>query len=69
MPQDLLRYLWSGGFALSISGTAMHSVGLDECHEMLINKHVKQAVVRSSKEHLNPIIKYIPTRVNSIEHL
>ena len=33
----------------------MHSVGLDECHEMLINKH---AVVKPSKEHLNQITKY-----------
>jgi len=32
-------------FALCISSKVLHSVRLDESHEMLINKEVKQAIV------------------------
>ncbi len=38
MPAELVEYFKKGGFALSISGQALHSVGLDESHEMLINR-------------------------------
>lgn len=69
MPPALLEYLQNGGFALSISGRILHSVGLDESHEMLINKHVKQAIVRPSEDYIHRLAKYIPTRIKSIEHL
>lgn len=69
MPDELLEYLKTGGFAVSISGHVSHSVGLDESHEMLINKHVKQAVVRPTKDYINRIARYIPLRIKYIEHL
>ena len=55
-----------GGFTVSISGHAFHSVGLDESHEMLINKHVKQAVVRPTKDYIDRIARYIPLRIQDI---
>ena len=62
MPKELLDYFKAGGFAVSITGRAFHSVGLDKSHEMLINKDVKQAIVRpSSKEYISRIARYIPT--------
>ena len=69
MPSELLQYFVKGGFALSISGNVLHSVALDECHEMLINKHVKQAVVRPSKDYINRIAQYIPFRMKSVENV
>ena len=69
MPDELLEYFRSGGFAVSSSGHTFHSVGLDESHEMLINKHVKQAVVRPTKDYINRIARYIPLRIKHIEHL
>ena len=69
MPTELLECFQNGGFAVSISGHAFHSVGLDESHEMLINKHVKQTVIRPSKEYISRIARYIPSRVKCIEHL
>ena len=54
MPADLLKYFENGGFVLSISGNTLHSVALDESHEMLINKHVNT--------------QYIPFRVKSMEN-
>ena len=45
---------------MSLSGKQCHSVGIDKAHEMLINKHTKQAIVRPSKEYIDRISKYIP---------
>ena len=69
MPDELLEYLKTGGFTVSISGNTFHSVGLDESLEMLINKHVKQAVVRPTKDYISRIARYIPLRIKYIEHL
>ena len=54
---------------MSITGQALHSVGLDECHELLINRHVKRAVIRPTPDYINRITMYIPTRISGIEHL
>ena len=68
MPEDLLGYFKSGGFVLSITGNTLHSVALDECHEMLINKHVKQSIVRPTKDYISRITQYIPYRMKSAEN-
>ena len=34
MPADLVKYFENGSFVLSISGNVLHSVALDESHEM-----------------------------------
>ena len=68
MPEALLGYFRSGGFVLSITGNTLHSVALDECHEMLINKHVKQSIVRPTKDYISRITQYIPYRVKSAEN-
>ncbi len=57
MPSDMVEYFESDGFVLRISGNIFHSVALDESHEMLINKHVKQAIVRPSKDYINRITR------------
>ena len=69
MPHELLEYLKTGGFTVSISGHTFHSVGLDESHEMLINKQVKQAVVRPTKDYINRIVRYIPLRIKYLDCL
>ena len=69
MPEELFK---TGGFTVSISGRVsisghvFHSVGLEESHDMLINK---QAVVRPTKDYINIIARYIPLRIKYIEHL
>ena len=37
MPEDLPGYFKSGGFVMSITGNTLHSVALDENHEMLMS--------------------------------
>ena len=68
MPTELLNFFQQGGFSVSISGRALHSVGIDESHEMLINKHTKQAVVRPTKDYINRVAQYISYRMKSINH-
>ena len=67
MPPKLLDFFEKGGFTVSLSGRQYHSVGLAEAHEMLINKHTKEAIVRLSKEYVNRMAKYIPHRMKQLD--
>lgn len=67
MPPKLLDFFEKGGFTVSLSGRQYHSVGIDEAHETLINKHTKQAIVRPSKEYIDRMAKYIPHRTKQLD--
>ena len=67
-PSKLLEFFESGGFAVSLTGRRYHSVGIDEAHEMEINKQCKQAIVRPTKEYIDRIAKYIPHRIKQIRY-
>ena len=67
-PSKLLEFFECGGFAVSISGKSYHNIGLDEAHEMLINRQTKQAIVCPSKEYINRVAKYIPHRMEAIQN-
>ena len=49
LPEDVKKCLEKGVFVCNIKGKMMHAVGLDEAHEILINKDIKTSVVRPSK--------------------
>ena len=66
MPKPLLAFFMQGGFVVS---RHFHSVGIDEAHEMLINKQTKQAIVRPSKDYIDRISRYIPYRMKSLSNL
>ena len=69
MPQSVLTMLQQGGFVVSITGKAWHSVGIDESHEMLINKSCKMSIVRPSPDYINRIAHYLPYRTKALENL
>ncbi len=50
MPKCIIQHFEDGGFSARLSETDWHAVGLDECHEMLINKDAKMAVVRPNEK-------------------
>ena len=62
MPEDVLCFFESGAFVWSNTGKLMHSVALDETHEMCINKDLKTTIVRPTKEYLDCILYYYPVR-------
>lgn len=49
LPHNVRAAFCEGGFAVSILGNAWHSVAIDECHEMLINRDLKEAITRPGK--------------------
>ena len=51
------------------AGTSMHSVALDEAHEMLVNKDLKTSIVRPTKEYLDRILYYYPVRSQALKVL
>ena len=62
MPTDVISFFKSGSFVCSLTGGHMHSVALDEAHEMLINKDLKTTIVRPTKEYLDRMLYYYPVR-------
>ena len=62
LPDEIQEKFAAGRFSVSITGRPWHSVGLDEAHEMLINKDCKMAVVRPTKEFVSRMALYFPFR-------
>ena len=69
MPTDVLAKLKDGSFATSITGKPWHSVAIDEAHEMMINKDLKSAVVRPSRENMNRMSLYLGHRMKLLHNL
>ena len=69
MPQEIISHFESGSFVCSVTGKSVHSVGLDEAHEMLVNKDLKTTVVRPTKEYVDRIIHYYPVRSQALKAL
>lgn len=44
IPEEILSHLSKGGLTVSINGRLCHSVGIDEAHEMCINKELMQGI-------------------------
>lgn len=69
LPTDILSFFSEGGFSVSITGRPWHSVGIDESHEMLINKDCKLAVVHPTKEFVSQVSLYFPFRSKVLHNL
>ena len=69
MPPAVMAILKQGAFSVSISGRPWHSVGIDEAHEMLINKACKTSIVRPTQDYINRIAHYIPYRTKTLENV
>ena len=69
MPTDILAKLKAGCFAASITGRPWHSAAIDEAHKMMINKDLKSAVVRPSKENMNRTSMYLGHRMKLLHNL
>ena len=54
---------------MSITGRCWHSVAVDEAHKMLVNKDLKQAIVRPSKEYLTQMATFFSYRSQALHNL
>ena len=69
LPLVDLTMFQQGAFVVSITGRPWHSVGIDEAHEMLINKQCKMSIVGPSKDYINRIAHYIPYRTRCLQNV
>ena len=69
IPSDVLSNLESGGFTVSLKGHPCHSVGVDEAHEMCINKDCKEFITRPSADYINRTALFIPVRAEAIKKI
>ena len=69
MPAPIKAMFQQGAFVVSITGRPWHSVAMDECHEMLINKDCKTSVIRPLPDYINRIAQYIPYRSKAIKNI
>ena len=49
MPEEVIDNFEKGAFVCSVYRNSMHSVALDEAHEMLVNKDLKTTIVRPTR--------------------
>lgn len=68
-PQHVRECFESGGFTVSIHGHSGQSIALDEAHEMLINKDMKAAIVRTSSAYLQKTVHYLRYRIEAYHNL
>ena len=69
LPDEVKGCLEKGGFVCSLKGLKMHSVALDEAHEMCVNKDIKETVTRPTKDYLDRVMYYYPIRARLCEQL
>ena len=68
LPTAVLALLKKGGFTVSILGRPCHSIGIDEAHEMCINKECKEFIVRPSGDLMSRTAKFLPIRSKAIKN-
>ncbi len=69
MPGAVRTMFQQGAFVVSISERPWHSVGIDESHEMFINKDCKMSIVRPLPDYINRIAHYMPYRSKAVQNL
>ena len=69
IPKEILSHLSNGGFTVSITGRPCHSVGIDEAHEMCINKECQEYITRPSADYINHTAMFLPVRAKSMKNI
>ena len=67
--EEVLCHLKKGGFTVSIKGRVGHSVGIDEAHEMCINKECKECITRPSADYINRTAMFLPIRAKAMKNI
>ena len=69
LPDYILKHFENGAFASNIKGTELSSLGLDEAHEMTINKDIKMSWSRSLPKNMDRIAGTIQYQAKLISNI
>ena len=69
LPKNVLTNLQKGGFTVSLLGRPGHSIGVDEAHEMCVNRECKEYISHPSAENINRISLFLPVRSQAMKNL
>lgn len=69
LPPKIILMFEQGAFVVNINGRPWHSGGIDEAHEMMINKQCKMAITKPSPDYINRIAKYVTYRTKVLERV
>ena len=69
LPRSVLLMFEQGAFVVNITGRSWHSVGVDEAHEMLINKQCKMSITKPSPDYINRIASYLTYRTKTLQQV
>lgn len=69
LPRSVLLMFEQGAFVVNITGRSWHSVGVDEAHEMLINKQCKMSITKPSPDYINRIASYLTYRTKTFQQV
>ena len=69
VPSEVISNFESGEFTVSLLGRPCHSIGIDEAHEMCINKDCKQYITKPSEDYINRTALFLPVRAEALKNL
>jgi len=69
LPRSVLPIFEQGAFVVNTTGRSWHSVGIDEAHEMLINKQCKMSITKPSPDYINRIASYLTYRTKTLQQV
>lgn len=69
IPKTILSHLTQGGFTVSITRRACHSVGMDESHEMCINRECKEYITRPSADYIQRMAMFLQVRAKAMKNI
>ena len=69
LPKDVLANLEKGGFTVSLLGRPGHSVGVDEAHEMCVNRECKEFITHPSSDNISRTSLFLPIRSRAMNNL
>ena len=69
MPKSILAMFQQGAFVVSLSGRPWHSTGIDEAHEMKINKDCKTSICMPNPDKMDRLAKYLTYRSTMLHNV
>lgn len=69
IPKTILSHLTQSSFTVSITGRACHSVGINESHEMCINRECKEYITRPSADYIQCMAQFLQVRAKAMKNI